>query len=234
VTDAVDFHSVKSADFLAGYTRSAAFRERYAIWAGLIDNFFRPGGTVLDVGCGPGLFTSYAARTAGQAIGVDGSAEMLVLAQGIAREKGLGNATFLQMRVEDVPHRIRDEFDLVLCSSVLEYLDDLSGGLDLLCGRVKAGGRLIFSLPNAWSPYRAVERIFFTLTGKPSYYRYVRHVVTWQSLHDRLAAQGMTVEHVDYFGSILKLDRSSNWLRPKAIFNNMFVAVCRKTSPPEV
>lgn len=234
MTDAVDFHSLKSAEFLASYTRSAAFRERYAIWTGLIDKAIHPGGTVLDVGCGPGLFTTYAARTAGQAIGVDGSGEMLALAQGIAREKGLGNTTFLQMRVEDVSDRIQDEFDLVLCSSVLEYLDNLSGSFELLCSRVKPGGHLIFSLPNAWSPYRTVERFFFALTGKPSYYRYVKHVVTRQSLRNCLTAGEMVFEQVDYFGSVLKLNRSSNWLRPKAVFNNMFVMVCRKKSLPAI
>lgn len=228
MTDVVQFLSSHSRQFLGRYTESAAFRERYAIWTALIDHYVPEGGTVLDVGCGPGLFSARAARQASHVTGIDGSGEMLALAEGVSREEGLSNTDFQQMWVADVPDRIREDFDLVLCSSVLEYLPDLGEGIRILCDRVRPGGALILSLPNAWSPYRAAERVVFTLTGRPGYHKFLKHVVTPGTAARHLAANGMIVEHLDYYGSPFKLDRARNWLCPKAIFNNIFVMACRK------
>lgn len=226
--DAIDFHSSHSRSFLEGYTRSAAFRERRDIWNRLIERYMVPGGSLLDVGCGPGIFTCHGAGIAGSAIGIDGSEEMLHIARAMAHSRQLGNVTFEQMRMEDIPTRVAEKFDTVLCSSVLEYFDDLDAGLDILSDRVKHGGILIVSLPNAWSPYRLVERATFALIGRPSYYRFVKHVVTPGSIRDRLSRRNLTCDLLEYYGSALKLDSASNHLRPKAIFNNIFAMVCRK------
>ena len=226
--DAVQFHSSHSGHFLERYAQSAAFRERYEIWSALIDRHTPEGGTVLDVGCGPGLFSVRAARRAAQVTGIDGSREMLVLAEAVSGKEGLSNVDFQQLWVADIPNCVVKKFDLVLCSSVLEYLPDLAEGIRILCDRVSPGGALILSLPNAWSPYRAVESIVFALTGKPDYRGHVKHVVKPGIVAKHLTANGMTVEHLNYYGSPFRLDRARNWLYPKAIFNNIFVMVSRK------
>src|SRR6516225_10366923 len=57
-----------------------------------------PRDRVLDVGCGTGQTTRDAARaaTAGSALGVDLSAQMLEHARILSREEGLANVSFLQ------------------------------------------------------------------------------------------------------------------------------------------
>lgn len=57
----------------------------------------RPGGNVLDVGCGCGGTTLAAARliAPGQAVGLDLSGPMLARARADAEQAGLGNAVFV-------------------------------------------------------------------------------------------------------------------------------------------
>jgi len=85
----------------------------------------RPGGTLLDIGCGPGTITiDLAGRTApGQVIGVDASAEVIAEATASARAQGVSGVTF---EVGDAyALRFGDgAFDVVHAHQVLQHLGD--------------------------------------------------------------------------------------------------------------
>ena len=100
------------------------------------------GRRVLDAGCGSGpLMVSM--RDAGAAVsGFDVSAAMVDL----ARER-LGDAVDLRVHDLQDPLPYADaEFDDVICSLVLHYLEDWSGPLSELRRVLKPGGRLLVTV----------------------------------------------------------------------------------------
>jgi SAM-dependent methyltransferase len=65
-----------------------------------------PGQTVLDLGSGGGIDVLLSARRVapgGKAYGLDGSPDMIALAQDNAAKAGIGNVEFLHGRIEDIP-----------------------------------------------------------------------------------------------------------------------------------
>ncbi len=86
----------------------------------------QPGETVLDIGCGGGIDTLLAARAVGptgQALGLDMTHEMMVLAQANAAALGVTNARFLEGTMEALPlpdHTI----DVVISNGVFNLTAD--------------------------------------------------------------------------------------------------------------
>lgn len=100
------------------------------------------GRRILDAGCGSGPLSA-ALRANGAAVtGFDVSAAMLDLAR-----QRLGQDADLHVADLDEPLPFADaEFDDVVASLVLHYLEDWSGPLAELRRVLKAGGRLILSV----------------------------------------------------------------------------------------
>ena len=142
-------------DFARQYDDSAAFRERFDVWSALIARYGAPNRDAIDVGCGVGTFTLEAAQHARAALGVDASANMIA----VAKRHSQANVTFRQATIAELGQSMPAPAGLVLCSSVLEYVDDLSGSLDVLADLVGPGGHLIISMPNPASLYRRAERV---------------------------------------------------------------------------
>jgi SAM-dependent methyltransferase len=86
---------------------------------------FRPGASVLDVGCGPGSITvDIAARVApGRVLGIDSSAEVIDGARALAGRARAGNATFAVGDVYALD-AADDSFDVVHAHQVLQHLVD--------------------------------------------------------------------------------------------------------------
>ena len=75
---------------------------------GLADAFARSlvldgQGRLLDVGCGPGTVTLRLAPLFQAVVGLDPDPEMLAQASQVATARGIGNATWVRMRAEDLP-----------------------------------------------------------------------------------------------------------------------------------
>lgn len=176
--DAVDWHESIAESFQAGYDHSPRFRERLALWRGLIGRHVAPGDRVLDAGCGAGTFSFEAARVGAAVTAIDGSGAMIALAQKRQQELGLADISFEVALLDSLSAWPAGTFDVVLSSSVLEYLPDLPGEVARLVRLLKPGGRLILSLPNSESLYRKAERMAFGLTGRPRYFAHVKSMAT--------------------------------------------------------
>jgi SAM-dependent methyltransferase len=98
------------------------------------------GGSVLEVGCGPGLMLAAFQRRGWSALGIERN-------EGIA-EKG---RAALGVRIVATPVKAlpaNDRFDLIVIFQVLEHIDDPAALLKECVQRLAPGGRLIVGVPN--------------------------------------------------------------------------------------
>ena len=102
--------------------------------------------SVLDVGCGPGLYAEeFVARGASRVVGVDGSAEMLRL----ARQRLAGSAGRVVFHCQDLQVPLAwagdGEFDVAVMPLVIHHLDNRVAALREVARVLRAGGRLVVS-----------------------------------------------------------------------------------------
>ncbi len=226
---ATTFHHDIAADFADKYRTHPAFRERYAVWAALLDAHIQPGSRVADLGCGSGVFSFYLAKKGCRITGIDGAENMVALCRAQQQKLGLSNLNFYCQNLPLESQIPLGQQDAIISSSVLEYLDDLPGLLQNVSDLLAPGGIFIASMPNLSSVYRQLERIVFRLTGRPAYYRFVRHVVTEAAFAKQLAAYGFRLKTTRYYAGY-------PWLRvvlPERMGCNLFVAVFEKTETAE-
>jgi len=160
VTPTVTWSSLASAWDTSGADWNTPVAERLVELAEL-----RPGGAVLDVGCGAGAATFAAARvigSSGLAVGVDSAGAMVTRAKYDARDRGIKNVLFAVDDAMQLSYSART-FNAVISSMVVPYLPHpakaLHGWAHLLVG----GGTLAFSWgmrdDPAWQPVlEAVDR----------------------------------------------------------------------------
>jgi SAM-dependent methyltransferase len=100
------------------------------------------GRSILDAGCGAGPLSAALRDRGAQITAFDSSREMVALAQG---RLGADATVLVADLAEPLPFST-DEFDDVVASLVLHYLEDWSGPLAELHRVLKPGGRLILSV----------------------------------------------------------------------------------------
>jgi SAM-dependent methyltransferase len=117
----------------------------------------RPGDQVLDIGCGTGQSTREAARAAasGSALGVDLSAEALVLARQLSAGEGLRNVAFEQADAQ-VCRFPAERFDLAISRFGVMFFADPMAAFANIRAAVRPGGRLVLLVwqdheRNEWS-----------------------------------------------------------------------------------
>ncbi|HEX4695923.1 class I SAM-dependent methyltransferase [Sphingomonas sp.] len=207
---AISWHDSIAPSFRDGYERSAGFRDRLRTWGGLIARYARPGDRAIDAGCGAGTLSFEAAKIVASVEGIDGSPRMIELARETAAARGVKNVSFDVVLFESLSDRAGG-YDLVLCSSVLEYLPDLAVELARLAALLRHDGRIIVSLPNGRSRYRRLERLAYRLTRRPRYYRHVRHVPSAAQVRDTLQGIGLSVLDMVYYAEP-PLPRALRWI----------------------
>jgi ubiquinone/menaquinone biosynthesis C-methylase UbiE len=198
--NAISWHSVNSKKYSDNYHQKRSFRERLGVWTQLIENVALPGFSVLDLGCGEGTITVQVAKKVGQVVAIDASTEMLEMASALAKRDFLTNIEF---REEDLASLDFSEFssvDLVMASSVFEYINDFEKlvGRASLC--LRRQGLLVFSIPNGQSLLRMLERISFFLINRPHYLRFVKNRLSLKDIDGFAVRLALTVREVQFFG----------------------------------
>jgi len=112
---------------------------------------------VLDIGCGTGQTTRDAARaaSAGSALGIDLSSQMLAHARARAREEGVTNATFVQADAQIHPFD-PGAFDVAISRTAAMFFGDHVAAFRNLGRALRPGGRLVLV---TWQPLPANEWI---------------------------------------------------------------------------
>jgi ubiquinone/menaquinone biosynthesis C-methylase UbiE len=117
------------------------------------------GAAVLDAGCGPGYLLEALARRGFQVSGMDGSDRMLQSAEVRLRAAQPSFPfTLKQGDIERLPFEDA-QFDLVLSTGVIEYLEDDATVLREMHRVLRPGGHLILPVTNVWSPVNAFDAI---------------------------------------------------------------------------
>jgi 2-polyprenyl-3-methyl-5-hydroxy-6-metoxy-1,4-benzoquinol methylase len=116
-----------------------------------------PGGAngkaFLDIGCNGGFMTEVAREAGFSATGVDPDANSLAWARDHYPENHYIHGFF-----GDLPE-LRDEFDAVYCSEVIEHVPDSRRFVDALAARMKPGGVVYLTTPDIshWRRPRRLE-----------------------------------------------------------------------------
>jgi arsenite methyltransferase len=117
-----------------------------------------PGGTALDVGCGPGNVTASLARAAGPdglALGVDISEPML--ARAVRAESG-PQVGFIRADAQRLP--LRDKtVDAVTSLAVLQLIPDPAAALAEMARVLRPGGRLALMIPTVGGTARLLRNL---------------------------------------------------------------------------
>ncbi len=153
----------------AEWTReSRGFDERRAVFGELIGRC-RPApgefALCLDLGCGNAALGSLAAAQGFEVIAIDGSAQMLELARRAHARPG--DAQICDFRQANLPldegmlEELRGRADLIIASSVVEYLDNCDAHtLFAQCAQLlKPTGVTLISFPNRRALYWRAQRL---------------------------------------------------------------------------
>jgi 2-polyprenyl-3-methyl-5-hydroxy-6-metoxy-1,4-benzoquinol methylase len=224
---AIEWHTSIAIDFNANYHRRSNFQERFTVFSELIRTYSGSRKRVIDLGCGGGVFSLYAAQFNAHVTGIDGSDAMISIGK---RKLEAGKFKNVDFAVKDITALTSAEVttaDLIICSSVLEYLDDLPKAIAVIDGLLNAGGTLIVSMPNKSSIYRKLEKIAFRLFRKPRYYQFVKNIITADDMISLLERRNIVTKRICYFSGTPLLSRLfladfKRWA------DNMFVIVAIK------
>jgi 2-polyprenyl-6-hydroxyphenyl methylase/3-demethylubiquinone-9 3-methyltransferase len=225
----VEYYSKNAERFANAYSSNLGFRERYEIWCRLLDKYSSDKKSAIDMGCGSGAFTFYLASKRLQVTGIDASETMIELCKNEQSAQSIDN---IQFHTAVIPH-FRDlplhKADLIISSSVLEYVENLEEALTVFHKLLNDDGVLIVSFPNANSLYRKYERWQFQMFKRPEYYRYVKNVVSAKDLELLSRSVGMSQLEVQYYAHDTIISRISRFLGfPPEYTENLFVSVFRK------
>ncbi len=110
----------------------------------LVDNHLGENDSVLEIGCGTGYYTIYAAQRCNDVTAIDLSAKMIRIANKKIQKKGIENVRLMTGDFSKV--NFGRKFDKVLCIGVLDYMKDASSFLKR-CNDI-SNGAMIITAPN--------------------------------------------------------------------------------------
>jgi len=104
--------------------------------------------SILDVGCGNGVISRHLGRFGFKVTGIDVSEKAIEKARSLNQ---FSNVKFMRENAEDLIARGM-KFDAIICSEVLEHLNDPDALLTVLNKSLSRNGKLIITIPNGNGP----------------------------------------------------------------------------------
>jgi len=205
MVDAARFHEDLAEKWELKYQR-ATFKNRLHALLSLLCGNGPATGKWLDAGCGTGILSRRLAERGCDVIGVDASPKMIEVAKRLARSgpvvDKLGFHVIETIEKLDLPD---SAFDGIVCSSVVEYLDNPAEAISEFARLLKPGGLLLVSVPNRMSFLRLVEsalnRGITKLNGNPwlPHCCISKNEYSFGSLASLLGSKGFRVKSFIYF-----------------------------------
>jgi len=163
VKEFFDYDAVKYSD--QRYPDSASNCDQYSYLTrkkyvlDILDNFGVNSGVVLDIGCGPGIYTLDLLKRGCDTWGMDISEKMIERAKAsISEWQGKSRAEFKTGVITDLPYQ-DESVDFIICIGVISYVDDIELALREVKRVLKPGGCAIIQMSNKYSPYEIGTKI---------------------------------------------------------------------------
>lgn len=156
------FFDLAAAGWRAHYGRSRSFKRRLQLFGGWVASAVPAGSSLLDCGCGSGVISLALAAKGYRVTGLDSSPGMIAAAREAAILMAGLPVDFVLGDVADtgLPDAA---FDAVICSSVLEYLEEPVAAMREMSRVLRYHGRALVSVPNSASILRKLERMLHAL-----------------------------------------------------------------------
>ncbi|MDB2398535.1 class I SAM-dependent methyltransferase [Planktomarina sp.] len=154
--DAVEFHNEIAATWSERYS-SGIFNQRLKVWELLISNYVKSTDIWLDAGCGSGTLTKLMAERCVEVKAFDASKNMIKnFKDSLCKEQQ--NIIICHGDLSDLAFLEQQKCNGIICSSVLEYIQNVEGVLYSLNQHLENHGKLIISVPNKGFNIRLVQQ----------------------------------------------------------------------------
>src|SRR5262245_32270993 len=120
-------------------------------------------GRVLDIGCGPGVYTSELLDRTWKVWGTDLSPRMLGVAKHSVRNRA--GAEFAVGQTTGLPFGDAS-FDAIICIGVMAYVEDDDKTVAEIARVLKPGGCAVIQLANRYAPIRLEQRLRWIVSRK--------------------------------------------------------------------
>jgi len=226
----VEHFDIRSHNWTGLYKR-ASFKDRLNLFVELSSEYFSPQSRILDYGCGTGVLTRCLANAGFTVHGLDASSGMIRQATE-SLDQNQHNTVCFEKIDPEAWNCTEESYDGVVCSSVLEYVNDDVGLLRKFSNCLKAKGVLLISIPNQRSFLGtledAIRRILPVLgfnRDKDVQFSWRRYTV--DSISKQLSAANFELDRVVYF-EVPKLGGAGVRISRMSRLGMMMLLVCRK------
>jgi len=211
------YHEGLAGTWTAGYAKRG-FRKRLEVIVRELGSMVLPGSHWLDAGCGSGILTRVLNELGASGEAIDGSPGMIRRAR--EEQNRIDPAGAFSFGVVETIERLEFEdanFDGVLCSSVIEYVEAPEQALQELVRVLKPGGHLFLSVANYHSLIRHVQSMLRRahITRRYAYLDTSRTTYTRQGIVTVLERLGMQVDKVAFFDPTLPA--ATFWMLPASL-----------------
>ena len=182
------FNSI-SVEWDKKYNVSSLFRKRYQSFKKLISKYNKDRTTALDYGCGSGNLTVLLTENFQGVTATDLSGKMLE----ITSRRFSGNS-----KVKVLPlNELKDlKFDLIICSSVIEYCDDDAELFNNLSSCLAKSGVLIITFPNRFGFLQLLNRYILRFFIMDNYTKYQKHTYTVSRIESLVSDIGFELKEL--------------------------------------
>jgi len=128
---------------------------------------------VLDAGCGPGIYTEWLLKRGAQVVACDVTPQMVEITR-----RRVGNLAEIHQAdiTQSLTFAVDAAFDIVLCSLVLDYINDWQPVFKEFFRVLRSGGTLIFSCGHPTGDYLYTQRKQLT---PGNYFNVEKFVTEW-------------------------------------------------------
>jgi 2-polyprenyl-3-methyl-5-hydroxy-6-metoxy-1,4-benzoquinol methylase len=183
------------------YQTSRFFKQRMDVVLSLIDRHCTGVERALDFGCGAGVFSTILASRFKCVSAVDRSERM----RAVARQALAPYPTVTVMGPDDLAS---ERFDFILCTSVIEYVQEDADFLKTLGNLLTPQGRLLISFPNRWGPLQLLSRYVLKHVQADSYVHYQVHTYTKKGIKQMAQTAGLRCDEMVYGVGIAPLQQT--------------------------
>lgn len=174
ISKGIKFHELVAKSWDGKY-KTASFIKRFNIFKNVLAKYQNNNEVWLDLGCGSGTLTSIISEKAKLVLAVDGSQQMVEETK--KNTNLLKNVTIKCNDISEIEKIVDFPLDGILCSSVLEYIEEPYKIIENYLKHLKSGGIFILSVPPTKSITRTISKIV-NIVGKifgKSFFAYIEY-----------------------------------------------------------